>query len=320
MRPFALPVIHRWQAIQAGRDERRRRLEERSRLEETVRTGTPILEDAHGCRFVLYPFDKSNLANVLARTADVKEFKAIPLLVRDGAVAFDVGANVGVYSVFLSRLCGPTGRVFSFEPVPDTYWRLRETLVLNRCENVVAVQVAICENGGTAQMNLFDDEFAEWNTLGKPKMTSSSGLTLQPKRSVSVPAYTLDQFCEANQVSQINLLKIDVEGFELHAFRGATRLLRERRIDCICFEISKDPLKGAGVESRDVFSALEEYGYLSYRFDMKTCRFEGPVHDTGEFWANFFASFNDLTKIDNTLRSNEVALYESASTLERLSQ
>ena len=156
VRPVALPLLHCWQwlhdyslGILRGNPEDRAR-------REILRDGTVILKDILGIRFVLYPWDGPNLLYLFRRAADVGEFKAIPRLVKSGDIAFDVGAHAGIYSVLLSHLCGPTGRVWAFEPVPDTYWRLRETLALNRCDNVIPVRAAVFEKNGVAKMNLFD--------------------------------------------------------------------------------------------------------------------------------------------------------------------
>jgi FkbM family methyltransferase len=255
-----------------------------------------IFEDSFGVRFILYPWDRARLPILLNRDHDVLDFKAIAKLVNPGDVAFDVGANVGHYSVMLSRICGPSGRVWSFEPVPETYWQLRETLTLNRCENVTPVQIAICEKIGLVEMNLFEPEFSEWNTRGKPSMITAQGERISPTRTRSLPCQTLDNFCQAAHIDRINFLKVDVEGFEQLVFAGAHILLEERRVDYICFEISKEPLKGAGLESREVFEALEKDGYFAYRFDESTQSFRGPIHDTSEYWANFYASWQDLSK------------------------
>lgn len=292
IRSLGRPCLHAWQFVHDRTRGEWRNLRDRRR----ARRGAPvILRDAHGIRFVLYPWDRPNLLYLLRRTHDVAEFQAIPRLMRPGDVAFDIGANVGFYTVLLSRLCGPAGHVWAFEPVPETYWRLRETLALNRCENVTSVQSAICDKSGSARMNLFESQFAEWNTLGSPPARPVNGKHVSPRESVEVPAQTLDRFCEAERIQRISFLKVDVEGYELSVFRGAERLLKEHRIDYICFEISKEPLKGAGVQSREVFEALESHGYLSYRFDRKAGQFQGPLQDTAESWTNFYASCQDLT-------------------------
>jgi len=267
------------------------------------RRSIPILQDIHGARFVLYPCDRPNILHLIRRTHDLNEFQAIPHLLNPGDTALDVGANLGFYSVLLSRLCGPAGRVFAFEPVPDTYWRLRETITLNRCGNVVPIQAAVCDKSGTAKMNLFAPQFSEWNSLGMPAMPAQNGAVVSPLQSVEVPAMTLDDFCTTNRIDHIHFLKVDVEGFEVSVFQGAKRLLREHRVDYICFEISKIPLAGAGMESRKVFQALEMHGYAAYQFDPRTHKFYGPLADTAETWTNFFASWIDLTKIEEIART-----------------
>lgn len=295
VRPFARTCIHWWQWIH---DHSRQKLREYIDLRKITRRNTLIAEDDHGTRFVLYPFDRPKLLYLVHHPHDVAEFDAIPHLVRSGDTVFDIGANIGIYSVLLSRLCGPTGRVWSFEPVPDTYWRLRETLALNRCENVFPVQCAICEEPGSVKMNLFDSEFAEWNSRGTPLMLAPDGSEVSPRHAVEVRAENLDLFCDSERIERINFLKVDVEGFELSVFRGGDRLLKEKRIDHICFEISKEPLKSAGLTSREVFEALEIHGYGIYTFDRTGKRFHKALIDTVESWTNFFASCNDLSKLE----------------------
>jgi hypothetical protein len=92
-------------------------------------------------------------------------------------------------------------------------------------------------------------------------------------------------------------LRVDVEGFEKFVFRGAQQLLRNRRIDFICFEISQDPLKGAGVEAREVFTVLGDCGYSTYRFRWDGKGFDGPFDDSTDYWANYFASWRDLAAV-----------------------
>jgi FkbM family methyltransferase len=307
VRPIALPFVHAWQGfwdyIRFLKREYSVRLREKllnsQSRRQALRDAVPIVRDVNGARFVVYAWDRPSIGKLVRRSSDVSEFDAIPLLVPPGSIAMDIGANIGIYSVLLSRLCGAEGRVWAFEPVPDTYWRLVETLALNRCENVTPVRAAICEQTTTVRMNLFEAEFAEWNTMGRPAMPIKNGNRISPSGVVDVAGQTLDRFCDERGIKRINFLKVDVEGFEWAVFRGAQTLLQEGRIDHICFEISQDPLKGAGVGSRQVFEELEIHGYLAYRFDRARRAFTGPVRDTSEYWTNFFASRFDLLKIED---------------------
>jgi hypothetical protein len=128
-------------------------------------------------------------------------------------------------------------------------------------------------------------------------MLTPEGKRITPEGSIDVPCCTLDGFCIVQGIERINFLKVDVEGFERAVFHGADRLLSENRVDFICFEISRDPLKGAGIESRMVFESLERHGYRAYRFDVSSGRFSGPVVDTPELWTNLYASRRDLSEM-----------------------
>jgi FkbM family methyltransferase len=256
-----------------------------------------VLEDAYGIRFIRYPWDIHPIHQLINRKHDRTEYEVMSLLIRPGDLVFDVGANTGLHSVFASRLVGSSGKVYAFEPVPDTFWMLREVLALNRCENVVSLQKAICDRVGTVGMNLFESNYSVWNTLGNPVMITPGGQRIVPTVSIEVPSDTLDNFVSSEGIERIDFLKVDVEGFEKFVFVGAERILQERRINYICFEISHGPLKGAGVVAREVFEVLASHGYLTWCFNVKTHTFQGPIYDSTEPWTNYFASWQDLSTL-----------------------
>jgi FkbM family methyltransferase len=299
IRPVLLPCIHGWQWFyDYSRGMPRecqwamRKFGYRLRM---IGSRPVVVENVRGIRFAAYSFDLPNLRFLMCRPSDAAEFEAMSRLVQPGDIAFDVGANIGIYSAFLARLCGPAGRVWAFEPVPETYRRLRETLTLNGCDNAVTVEAAVSDKPGSARMNLFEPRFADLNTLGSPSVAMASWNTVSPIESVIVRACTLDEFCETQRIERINFLKVDVEGFELAVFRGAERLLGEQRVDYICFEIFQPALKDAGIESREVFAILRAHGYLAYRFDITAGAFQGPLRDSPQELSNFFASSRDLS-------------------------
>jgi FkbM family methyltransferase len=296
VRSMGRPLVHVWQGLRGKWQDRAARRADAVQRRALLDAATPIIQDVYGYRFVLYDYDLPRLWLLARHPQDAAEFRAIPRLVRPGDVAFDVGANIGVYSVLLSGICGQSGRIWAFEPVPETCWRLRETLALNRCANVLPIQAAVCESDGIATMNLFDPGHCVWNSLGRPEM-GPDGSKVLPHGSIEVPSLSLDSFCDREGIDRINFLKVDVEGFEISVFRGAERLLREHLVDYICFEISQQPLKGAGFRSRQVFAELERWGYGVYELDKHSAAFTGPVRDTNEDFTNLFASAKDMTAL-----------------------
>lgn len=252
-----------------------------------------ILEDYYGIRFILYPHDDHvSLDKLITRRNYRDEFAALANLVKRGNTIFDVGANIGLHATLFSRWAGPMGRVFAFEPVPETYWLLQETLSLNRCANVIAVHEALGNLQGNATMNLFPQQHSVWNTFGFPNF---NGLT--PTHSVNVMTDTLDHFCMTRHIEHIDFMKVDVEGFEKQVFDGAREMLKHNKIKALSFEVSQIPLQGMNACAKDLFDLLHAYEYSIYLYNPSVVSFEGPVRWSDEFYENYYASIYDLTKI-----------------------
>jgi FkbM family methyltransferase len=248
-----------------------------------------VLEDAYGVRFILEPWDTAAKRDRISGEFYRDEFSALKKLINEGDMVFDLGANIGLHATLFSRWVGGTGRVLAFEPFPDTAWRLRETLALNRCANVEVFEFAILDRSGYAELNTFSPRYAAWNSFGKPAFGG-----IQPTGVATVPVRDLDTFCTDKHIDRISFLKIDVEGFEKSVILGAKELLAANKIDSLSFEISRIPLEGSGVKPKEIFETLGTHGYASYRFDPKTKRFVGPVEDSDAFYENFYASRRDL--------------------------
>jgi FkbM family methyltransferase len=282
---------------------------ERQRLTWRIRfhgfsDGIVVVEDAYGSRFTLYPWDRSSAHyRITHHGGDV--LPGMLLLIKPGDVVFDVGAHFGLYAALAGVLCGATGKVHAFEPVPEACWRLRETVALNRLENVVPIQKALGEKVGTVTINVFDDPAAlSWSTRGHPVMGPKGK---RPTESIDVPCDTIDNFVEENEIDRIQFLKVDVEGFEKSVLMGAEDTLDQRRVDVVCFEVSEAQLKGAGTEAGETFEFLKDHGYLTYRFRPPTKGregvFKGPLDDADSPFANYFASWRDLRTVQPAPRS-----------------
>jgi FkbM family methyltransferase len=132
--------------------------------------------------------------------------------VRPGSVALDVGAHIGTHTLTMSRLVGPSGRVYAFEPVQKTYRELRRNLELNGVTNVVPLRYAVGK--GPPSM-------IEMN----PIHPGEEGGTSVGHGGDRVELRSLDSF----GFEQVSLIKIDVEGFELPVLDGAEETIRRNR-------------------------------------------------------------------------------------------
>jgi FkbM family methyltransferase len=178
------------------------------------------------------------------------EYAAFRNAVRQGTTVLDVGANVGAYSILLGQWVGREGRVFAFEPAADAFEGLIRHIALNRQRDVVrAVQAAVADRDG-------DGRFALAKTAGESRLADHAG----EGPTISVPLVTIDTFCR-REAAEPAFIKIDVEGAELSALRGARETIRRggRGLALFVeFHPSIWPLVGIG--RRDIETELGRQG------------------------------------------------------------
>lgn len=140
---------------------------------------------------------------------------------RPGMTFYDLGANIGFFSLMAARLVGPQGRVFSFEADPEIAARLRENLSRNRFANARVEQKAVWFEPATVSFARVDPGTSPDRGLGHVSTGESNSST------ITVEAISLDQFAAENPAP--DFVKCDVEGAEREVFRGAPELLANKR-------------------------------------------------------------------------------------------
>lgn len=164
-------------------------------------------------------------------------------------VVFDVGANDGQWITEMLTIC-PSARIHAFEPQNGLATRIAATH-----PGVTVNNLALGEVAGT--LELFDYANQPGSQHASLLEGVIDGIHHGSVRSQKVELVTLDDYCAQHQVDHIDLLKIDVEGFELRVLQGARRLLRENRIDVIQFEFNEMNVI-ARTFMRDFFSCLSD--------------------------------------------------------------
>ena len=145
-----------------------------------------------------------------------------------GDVVVDVGANVGLYAISVARAVGPSGHVFAVEPNPHAVERIGLHATLNGVQNLTPVPHALGAEGGTAQLGNAGSE-----DLGKFSLRPGDNQV----GAVDVSVRTLDDLLASHGIDRLDLLKIDVEGFEPECLHGA-RASIERYWPNIAIEVS----------------------------------------------------------------------------------
>jgi FkbM family methyltransferase len=160
-----------------------------------------------------------------------------------GAVAVDAGANIGIYSQFLSGCVGSTGTVHSFEPSPENFKRLQSAT--GKLANVRVSQAAVGEHTGESMLYLSD----ELNVDHRTYITKED-----PRAAVPIDIVALDDYFKPKQ--RVDLIKMDIQGYELHALRGATRVLEENPDINLLLEFWPFGLEQAGVHWEELIELL----------------------------------------------------------------
>ncbi len=143
-------------------------------------------------------------------------------------IMFDVGANVGQTRRYF-RFHLPDARIYSFEPVQNTYLQLQRSATGDK--NCVLENIALGDEAGKKTIRLFDSDMTVLNSLRDDVMNNSADAK---EETISID--TLDLYCTANNIKKIDLLKIDTEGFEINVLKGAEQMLQNGNISFVYCE------------------------------------------------------------------------------------
>ena len=199
-----------------------------------------------------------SLAQIGRLNACKKEPETVEWLethLRVGETLFDVGANVGAYSLVGATVAGPRCRIYAFEPSPSTFSALCQNVGLNGLGNtIIPLNVALTDRTGLVWLRFSStapgaaQHSIDW---GDKERNDSSG-----DGSIRVIAFELDDLVELLEIDTPNHMKIDVDGGELAVLSGASRTLLSPALRTIMVEIDS-----AEVADGDVHRLLEGRGF-----------------------------------------------------------
>ena len=156
-------------------------------------------------------------------------------LLGPGDAFYDVGANIGYFTVIGARLVGPEGHVVAVEPQPEALLRLRHNLALNGFDNVTLIEAAVGDEEGESDLVVSPEGILEWAAL------ASSPEPELP--TIRVGVTTLDKL--RGELPAPKLVKLDVEGAEGRALAGMRQTLRRDRPSVVCeVHVSPDDVRG----------------------------------------------------------------------------
>lgn len=165
-----------------------------------------------------------------------------------GGVFFDVGANIGYFTVLAAKKVGPSGHVHAFEPMGRAYDKLVRHVELNQLHNVTSNKVVLTNQPCGPIVVAFQSSWRLYDRLD------------EPAESESIATTTLDEYVASQRLTRVDALKIDVDGYEYKVMSGGKDLVKRFR-PRIIIELGKSTLSAAGDSLEALLDLLSSAGY-----------------------------------------------------------
>lgn len=175
---------------------------------------------------------------------------------RKSSTIVDIGGNLGYFTILASTVISKTSRVYVFEPETINFSLLAKSVTENHLQNVTCEKLAIGNSEGEISLYIAEDNFGDHRAF-------SSG---ENRKVETVNMTTLDSYF-ASYKNPIDLLKIDIQGFEIQAFQGAKKLLKQGKIRVIMSELWPIGLQMAGSDWRDYIKLLQTSNFSIWEID-----------------------------------------------------
>lgn len=198
------------------------------------------------------------------------ELELVPYALKPGESALDIGANFGLYCHHLSRAAGRKGRVYAFEPVPFTYQTLSRIVRLLRLRNVTIVEKGCSDRAGEIKFEVplqpsgaMASAVAYVGGRNDDREGREGQVRWTATREVTGEVVAIDEFLP--QLDNLSLIKADIEGAEMFAFRGAAKTI-DRHLPTVICEINPWYLGGFNIRLDELTGFFFDRGYELYQY------------------------------------------------------
>ena len=178
------------------------------------------------------------------------ETKFFQTACRKGMTFLDVGANIGYYTALAARAVGPTGKIIALEPDPESFKYLEQTIAANGTENVQAFPVAASDSSATLPLYISADNRGD-NRLYAPS---------ESRQQVEVKAVATDALLAENKIDTVDLIKIDVQGYEPKVIAGLRNTIARSPNLTLLTEFWPKGIRDAGGDPQDFLNTLRDLG------------------------------------------------------------
>jgi len=211
-------------------------------------------------------FDSKLSQLIYCKDFEWQERQFLNAFLRPGDVFVDIGSNIGLFTLIVASRVGNSGHVYAFEPYAKTYKRLLANVQLNHLTNVSCYQLALSDEETQTDMAVSLDGYDAWNSLAQPIAGNSFAVE-------KVNCTTWNKFAQENNlVGWVTMMKIDVEGWEVHVLKGGYDTLSRTDAPILQVEFTEEASKSAGSSCAELYHMLEELGYQMFIYDAKLKR------------------------------------------------
>lgn len=235
----------------------------RKRLWERLKTPY-VIRWIKGLRIYLYPGNELSRVIFLTGYFEPNEFSVLDRILKLGMTFVDIGANMGLYTLFASKKIGPKGIVLAIEPSTREFQRLQKHVGINCLSNVLCLQIAISNCRTEADLLVATEEKSGHNTLGA--FGYDSVISQGCER---VHLRPLDDMVREEGLQRVDVIKMDIEGAEFLALQGSASTLAQFH-PLLLLELSDRTLSQQECNSQQVWQFLTQNGYRIYAFDSNT--------------------------------------------------
>ena len=225
-----------------------------------LKTEKEVIADCKGIKYSL------NLEDDIQQQIYLNEYEKYNLnfiidMLKPGNVFFDIGANVGAYTLPAAKKLKTGNNIYSFEPEPGNFKRLDYNCSINDfSKNINRFRVAISASDGSADLYQSEDIHSGWHSLSEFKDVSSG--------KIEVTTVKLDSFIEKYKIKKIDLVKIDVEANEFEVLEGAVNSLKANIFKIIFIEFNGPRLAEKNKTFYDLINTFKEFNYFPQKLNM----------------------------------------------------
>ncbi|MDO8573473.1 MAG: FkbM family methyltransferase [Candidatus Daviesbacteria bacterium] len=231
-------------------------------------------------QFICPPASSYGSLVVYCNLPEYPEMVFLEKILKSNSIFIDVGANIGVYTILAAAKI-KKGKIYSFEPIPSVLNILYQNIRINNAnDRVKVIEKVVSDKNGNEKFVIQD--ISEYSHI------SSN----QTSKSVLMPSVKLDDFCDKEKISFIDVVKIDVEGEELKVLRGLENYLKSGKVGVLIIEFN----------SNQVIDYLKKFKYTVFKINKKLDLEEIKKDDQSVNLVAFLKK--DLVDIEKNLKTS----------------